>query len=373
MNNLRYLLEKEFKQIFRNSMILRLILVMPIIQLIIIPMAADYEVKHIRLAVVDQDQSPYSEQLANRLAASNYLDINQYTHTYEEALEQVELGKIDLVLTIPADFERSLISESHATIAMAADAVNPVKAGMGSSYAAQIIRTFNNDIRKEWILLPDYPPLPIIEIESAHWYNPHIRYVDFMAPGILGVLVTMVGAFLTALNIVAEKETGTIEQLNVTPLKKWQFIIGKLTPFWVLGLVSLTMGVIVSWIIFGLWPEGSLLTLYVVSMLYLISVLGIGLLVSTFAETQQQAILFAFFIMMVFILMSGLYTPVESMPDWAQWVAKLNPPTYFIRDIRAIYLKGSTLMDLRADLLIYAAFAIVFNTAAIWNYKKRAA
>lgn len=354
-------------------MILRLILVMPIIQLILIPLAADYEVKNIRLAIIDQDHSPYSEQLTNRLAASNYLNISQYTPTYKEALKQVEQGKVDLILTIPSNFERSLISESHATIAMAADAVNPVKAGMGSAYARQIIRNFNTDIRKEWLLLPDYPPLPIIEIESAHWYNPDIRYIDFMAPGILGVLVTMVGAFLAALNIVAEKESGTIEQLNVTPLKKWQFILGKLIPFWVLGLVSLTLGVIVAWIVFGLWPQGSLLTLYIVSMLYLISVLGIGLLVSTFAETQQQAILFAFFIMMVFILMSGLYTPVESMPDWAQWVAKLNPPTYFIRDIRAIYLKGSTLVDLSGDLVIYSAFALFFNGLAIWNYRKRAA
>jgi len=371
MSNLKFLLEKEFKQIFRNPLIMKLIIIMPIIQLILIPLAANYEVKHIRLGVVDQDHSPYSERLTQKLAVSNYFELTYYGKLYDEALDEVEQGEIDLILTIPPDFERNLIRDSEASIAMAADAVNPVKAGLGSSYAGQIIRDFNNDIRNEWMLLPDYPPMPLINIQSAHWYNPHIKYTHFMAPGVLGILVTMVGAFLTALNIVAEKEVGTIEQLNVTPLKKWEFILGKLAPFWLLGLVTVSIGIVVTRIIFGLWSVGSLGSVYVISMLYLVSVLGVGLLVSTFAETQQQAILFAFFILMVFILMSGLYTPVDSMPNWAQWIAKANPPTYFIRDIRAIYLKGSTLADLSNDLLIFVGFGVLFNALAIWNYRKR--
>lgn len=371
MSKLKFLLEKEFRQIFRNQMILKMILVMPVVQLILIPLAADYEVKNINLAIVDQDHSPYAAQLTQQLSASNYFQLQYHGSSYQEALTQVEQGAVDLIVSIPPRFERSLITDSKASLALAADAVNPVKAGMGSSYASQIIRDFNNSIRAEWMLLPDYPPQPIIEIESAHWYNPDIRYIDFMAPGILGILVTMVGGFLTALNIVAEKEIGTIEQLNVTPLKKWEFILGKLIPFWALGLVSVTLGIIVAKVIFGLWPVGSLLTLYLITMIYLVGILGVGLLISTLTDTQQQAILFAFFIMMVFILMSGLYTPIDSMPDWAQWIARFNPPSYYIKDIRAIYLKGSSLMDLRLDLLIFGAFALVFNTLAIWNYKKR--
>lgn len=371
MNTLRFLLVKEFKQIFRNPVILRLIIGMPIIQLIIIPLAADFEVKNLSLAIVDQDRSPYAQRLIQHFSVSPYFQLNLATSTYEEAVVAIENGEVDLALTIPPDFERTLVREDEATLFLAADAVNPVKAGLGSSHAARIIQDFNESVRAEWVQFPAFNPLPLVEVRSAHWYNPHINYVAFMAPGILGILVTMVGAFLTALNIVAEKEVGTIEQLNVTPIQKWQFILGKLIPFWVLGLVSITLGMVVAWLIFGLWPVGSLLTIYVLAMLYLLAVLGIGLLVSTFADNQQQATLFAFFIMMIFILMSGLFTPVESMPAWARAVASVNPPTYFIQGIRAVYLKGSTLADLGGSIAVIVGLAVVFNALAVWNYRKR--
>ena len=215
--------------------------------------------------------------------------------------------------------------------------------------------------------------LPQIKIQSAQWYNPHSDYHSFMVPGILAILVTMVGSFLTSLNIVAEKEAGTIEQLNVTPIKKTEFILGKLIPFWVIGLVSIVLGMGISLLIYDLWPVGSVSDIFIYSAIYLVAVLGIGLLVSTFADNQQQATLFAFFFMMIFILMGGLYTPIESMPEWAQVVAKLNPPMYFIKGIRAIYLKGSNLFDLRYDLLITAVFAVIFNVLAVLNYSKRSA
>ena len=150
-----------------------------------------------------------------------------------------------------------------------------------------------------------------------------------MVPGIMAILITMVGSFLAALNIVAEKEIGTIEQLNVTPLKKHEFILGKPIPFWVLGLISITIGIVVAFLVFGIVPVGSFITIYVFSAVYLLGVLGIGLLVSTISDTQQQATLFAFFFMMIFILLGGLYTPIESMPEWAQWLTKINPPALF--------------------------------------------
>jgi ABC-2 type transport system permease protein len=373
MNTLRFLLTKEFKQIFRHPVILRLIMIMPVIQLILIPLAADFEVKHLDLAVVDQDHSPYAQQLIQQLSASTYFDLVTTAPTYEQALVAVEKSEVDIVLTIPPDFESTLIRENEATLFLAADAVNPVKAGLGSAYALRIIQRFNQDVRLEWLQWPAFNPAPMIDIRSSLWYNPHINYVAFMAPGILGILVTMVGALLSALNIVAEKEAGTIEQLNVTPIKKWQFILGKLIPFWVLGLISITVGMFVAWVIFGLWPEGSFLAIYFLSMVYLLAVLGIGLLISTFADNQQQATLYAFFLIMCFILLSGLFTPVDSMPPWAQVVARLNPPTYFIQEIRAIYLKGSTLADLWQSLLIIFGLAVFFNTLAIWNYRKRVA
>lgn len=373
MNNLLILLQKEFRQIFRNPTILRMILAMPIIQLILIPFAADYEIKNISVSVVDLDHSDYSRRLVEKMAATGYFKLIEYGSSYQKTLQTVGKGETDIIMTIPADFEKSLIRENTASIHLAADAVNGVRAGLGSGYAAQIIADFNREIRSEWLTLSAFNEIPQIEITSASWYNPHFDYHLFMVPGILAILVTMVGSFMAALNIVAEKEAGTIEQLNVTPLKKHEFILGKLIPFWILGLVSITMGMVVAYLVFGIIPLGHYATVYAFAAVYLLGVLGIGLLISTFSDTQQQATLFSFFFMMIFILMGGLYTPVESMPVWAQWIAAFNPPAYFIKVIRAVFIKGSNFGDLIPEFYKMIAFALVFNTLAIVNYRKRSA
>ncbi len=346
---------------------------MPIIQLILIPLAADYEIKSLSISVIDQDHSSYSRRLTNKLTASGYFKLVDFGNSYPKATDNISKGQTDLILTIPPYFERDLIKENKAKLAIAADAVSNVKAGLGSAYAAQIIGDFNNEIRGEWLQLPRYSELPQISVTTANWYNPHIDYHLFMVPGILAILVTMVGSFLASLNIVSEKEVGTIEQINVTPIKKYEFVLGKLIPFWVLGMVTITIGMIVAFAIFRIVPLGSYLTIYGFSAVYLVAVLGIGLLISTFSESQQQATLFAFFFMMIFVLMSGLYTPIESMPDWANAIAQCNPPMYFVRVIRAVFIKGSGFMDLLSDFYKIIAMAVVFNALAIFNYRKRSA
>lgn len=372
MRRLKYLLEKEFRLIFRNPAILRMILIMPIIQLIIIPFAADYQIKNISLSVVDHDHSSYSSRLTGKLTASGYFKLVENTDRYATALQSVEQRKSDLIVEIPAGFERQLIKENKAPVSLNANAINGMKAGLGVAYAGQIIRDFNREVREEWILFPRFLPEPQIEIASSLWYNPHINYQLFMAPGILGVLITMVGAMLSSLNIVAEKEMGTIEQINVTPVQKYQFLLGKLVPFWILGLVSLTVGLIACRIVFGIWSQGSLFVVYGFSALYLLSVLGLGLLISTFADTQQQATLISFFFMLMFILLSGLYTPVESMPRWAQIVANLNPVTHYIQVIRAVFLKGSGWADILPQVGYILGFAVALNGLAVFRYRKRA-
>jgi ABC-2 type transport system permease protein len=198
-----------------------------------------------------------------------------------------------------------------------------------------------------------------------------MEYKYFMVPGILVLLVTLVGSFLTALNIVKEKEVGTIEQINVTPVKKYHFILGKLIPFWILGLIILTMGLLISFIAYGIRPAGSFLTIYAFAAVYLLAVLGLGLLISTYCSTQQQAMLISFFLIMIFILLGGLYTPIESMPVWAQWITKFNPVTYFIQVMRDVVLKGSTLRDVAPSIGIIFLFAIALNSWAVVNYRKR--
>jgi ABC-2 type transport system permease protein len=173
------------------------------------------------------------------------------------------------------------------------------------------------------------------------------------------------------LNIVREKEIGTIEQINVTPVKKYQFIIGKLIPFWVLGLIIMSIGFVIAWLVYGIIPVGSFFTIYVFAAVYLLAVLGLGLLISTYTSTQQQAMLLSFFMMMIFILLSGLYTSIDSMPEWAKWITRFNPVTYFIEVMRMVVLKGSGLSDLKNHILIVLGFAVLLNGWAIFNYKKR--
>lgn len=372
MRTLRFLLKKEFRQIFRNRAILAMVLVMPVIQLIILPLAANYEIKNIRITVVDNDHSDYSERLTHTITASGYFQLQQYTSSYKDAFKDITADQADLILAIPGGFERNLVREQSQQVFMAVNAINGVKAGLGGAYLSQIIQQFNQRIQTE--LVPgsttSEQPSASIGLTHTNWFNPHLKYSVFMVPGILSILITMVGGFLSALNIVREKEIGTIEQINVTPIKKHLFILGKLIPFWLLGNVVFTFGLFVSWAFYGIISVGSLFVLYGFLWVYLLAVLGLGLLISTYSQTQQQAMLIMFFFMMIFILMSGLFTPIESMPEWAIQLTRLNPVSYFVKVMRMVMLKGSNWSDILPQTLSIAVIAIILNLWAIIHYKK---
>lgn len=370
MRTIQFLLRKEFKQIFRNRTILLMIIVMPIMQLLILPLAANYEVKNIDLSVVDYDHSSFSQKLISKITASGYFKLQGYNASFNEAFRLIESSKADLILEIPQGFEENLVRENEEKIFIAANAINGAKAGLGTIYLSSIIRNYNNDIRMEWLQPDRNNPVPKIEIASSNWFNPFLNYTIFMVPGILAILVTMVGGFFTALNIVKEKEVGTIEQINVTPIKKQYFILGKLIPFWILGNVVFTIGLLITWLVYGIVPVGNLMVLYGFVWLFLLAVLGFGLLISTYSDTQQQAMLIMFFFMMVFILMGGLFTPIDSMPPWAQAIAKLNPVSYMIDVMRMVILKGSGWKDIFPQLWKIALIAVALNLWAILNYKK---
>jgi ABC-2 type transport system permease protein len=371
MRTLRFLLQKEFRQVFRDPSILRIIFVMPVIQLLILPWAADYEVKDINLAVVDHDHSSYSRQLVSKITSSGYFRLQAYEDSYRAALNDIEKDRADLILEIPSSFEKQLVKEDEASLFIAVNAINGVKANLGGAYLRSIVQDYNREVRTEWIQFPRFSPETTIEVTSSNWFNPMMNYKYFMVPGILVILVTMVGSFLAALNIVKEKEIGTIEQINVTPVRKYQFILGKLIPFWVLGLLVLSIGMLIARLAYGIVPAGSLLTIYVFAAVYLLAVLGLGLLVSTFTSTQQQAMLISFFMMMVFILLGGLYTSIDSMPAWARAIARVNPVSYFIDVMRMVVLKGSGLGDIKNHLFIVFGFAVFFIGWAVISYRKR--
>ena len=371
MRTLKFLLQKEFRQIFRDPSIIRIIFVMPVIQLLILPWAADYEIKDIRLSIIDHDHSSYSRQLISKVTATNYFLLDQYSDSYAQSEKEMERGKVDIALEIPADFERTLIKENEAPVFLSVNAVNGTKAGLGSAYLQSIIRDFNSEVRLKWIQMPRFSPELQIDVVTANWFNPLMNYKFFMVPGILAVLLTMVGASLSALNIVKEKEIGTIEQINVTPIKKYHFILGKLIPFWVIGLVILSIGLTIAWLVYGIVPLGSFLVIYCFAALYLLTVLGLGLLISTVTNNQQQAMLISFFLIMVFVLLGGLYTSIDSMPGWAKAITKINPVAYFVEVIRMVVLKGSGFADISHHMLTMLGFAIVLNGWAIYSYKKR--
>ncbi|HTN37171.1 MAG TPA: ABC transporter permease [Arachidicoccus sp.] len=371
MRTLIFLLKKEFRQIRRNKAILLMVMVMPVIQLIILPLAADYEIKNIHLTLVDHDHSTFSTRLAHTITASGYFQLQQYTDQYSVAYRDIEQDKSDLILEIPAGFERNLVREHHQTLFIAVNAINGVKAGLGASYLSSILQRFNQELGAGTINRTPYVASgPKIKLTYSNWYNPHMSYRVFMVPAILSILITMVGGFLSALNIVREKETGTIEQINVTPIKKHLFILGKLIPFWILGNIVFTLGLVVCWVFYGILSLGSLFVLYGFVWIYLLAVLGFGLLISTYSHTQQQAMLIMFFFMMIFILMGGLFTPIESMPHWAQIIARLNPVSYFVKVIRMVMLKGSGWQDILPQTRSIGVMAIVLNLWAVLHYKK---
>ena len=371
MRTLKFILRKEFRQIFRDPSILRIILIMPVIQLLILPWAADYEIKNIKLAVVDHDHSEYSRQLINKITSSGYFILTDFSSSYEHSLEEIEKDKADLVLQIPDHFEKDLVKEDEAKLYMALNAINGTKANLGGAYLRNIIQDYNKQVRTEWIQFPKFSQETQIEVTSSNWFNPLMNYKYFMVPGILVILLTMVGTNLAAINIVKEKEIGTIEQINVTPIKKYHFVLGKLIPFWIMGLVVLTIGLTIARLAYGIIPAGSFLTIYVFAAIYLLAVLGLGLLISTYSINQQQSMLLSFFLMMIFILLGGLYTSIDSMPEWAKWITRFNPVSYFIEVMRMVVLKGSSLADIKYHLMAMGGFAVAFNGWAIVSYRKR--
>jgi ABC-2 type transport system permease protein len=368
MRALRFLLQKEFKQIFRDRIILAMMLVMPSAQLIVLPLAADYEVRNVQVAVIDHDHSTTSRRLVDKIAHGAYFKLVQTPGTMTDAMRGIEANTIDVALEIPAGFERGLARDARQTLFMAVNAINGVKANIGAAYLSRVIQDHAAGLRLE--LLPDLPSQAGIDLRTIDRFNPHLNYRTYMVPGILALLLTMIAVYLSALNIVREKEIGTIEQLNVTPLTKLQFITGKLIPFWVLGLVVFSIGLLLARLVYGIVPVGSIGVLYLFAGIYIIAVLGLGLLISTIAATQQQAMFVAFFFMMIFIMMGGLFTSIDSMPAWAQWITRFNPVRYIIDVMRMVVLKGSTLHDIRHHLLIIAGFAVVLNTLAIVSYRK---
>lgn len=367
MRIILYLLQKEFLQIFRNKTMLPLIFVLPVVQLVVLVNAATMDMKNIRVTVVDHDISSISRQLIQKLDASPFFDVQDMVLEKGQGMDHLHENETDVILIIPPDCERRLERETVAKVQIIADAIDATKAQLAYGYLGNVIMDLSRHLQMERIELTDVKQ---VEVVSSFWYNPELNYKYYMLPGILVILVTIIGMFLSAMNLVREKEIGTAEQINVTPVKKHQFIIGKLVPFWVIGMVELALGLLVGQLLYGIPYVGNLFVLFCFAGIYLVAVLGIGLLLSLQAATQQQVMLMNYFFALIFILMSGVFTAVENMPAWAQELNRINPIYYFMSVMRNVLLKGAGFADLAPEFVSMSIYACISLPLAVISYRK---
>ncbi|WP_455586392.1 ABC transporter permease [Bacteroides sp.] len=393
---IKFLLEKEFKQLMRNSFLPRLILLFPCMVMILMPWAMNLEIKNISLNIVDNDHSVTSRRLIDKIAASTYFHLTGLPGSYDEALKNIEVGDADVILEIPKYFERDCTGGSSPHVLIAANAVNGTKGGLGGSYLSNIIQGYateavlparggtpsdrGGDIAAQDVSTVgaaqlstfnfQFSTLEGAQLSTLNLFNPNLNYKLFMIPALMVMLLTLICGFLPALNIVGEKEVGTIEQINVTPVSKFTFILAKLLPYWLIGFVVLTICFILAWLLYGITPIGHFLVIYFFAVLFVLAMSGLGLVISNHSATMQQSMFVMWFCMLILILMSGLFTPISSMPEWAQVITVVNPLKYLMQVMRSVYLRGGGIGDLLPELGALLAFALLANIWAVKSFKK---
>jgi ABC-type multidrug transport system permease subunit len=381
MRRILYLTQAEVLHIVRDRILLAQVLIVPVVQLLILSNAATFEIHNTPIHIVDLDRTVVSRGLVSHLAANGHFRIVEATPSADRGDEGMSRGNVSMVVVIPRDFEASLVRTGVGQVQLSVNAEKGSAAGIVQSYAAQVLNQYANELasgrRPLYQALGDSmrwgpPSSGPLEVRVRPRYNETQNYKHYMVPGILVGLMTIIGTLLSAQNIAREKELGTLEQLNVTPITRGQFIIAKLLPFWVLGLVELSLGLVVGVLVFGIPVRGSVPLLYGVAAIYLTVALGIGLWISSLVETQQQAMFVTFFIVIIYLLMSGLFTPIDSMAPWVRSVTEVNPVRHFVTISRAILMKGAGPAEIAQPFLILAVSALGILTVAVRQYRKSA-
>jgi ABC-2 type transport system permease protein len=372
MRTILYLIRKEFIQIFRNKFISKAIFAVPVIQMLILVPAITFQIKNINLGIVDNDMSHESRELVSKLQGSPFFRVTSSAFSTAGADNLLHSNKCDIILQIPSGFGKDIGNGKQGKLMASVDAINASNAQLIWAYFNGVLGDYNADLIKETLNSVPLHTAPRIEVTNRYWYNELLNYKYYMLPGILVILVTAVGFLLSGLNMVREKEIGTIEQINVTPVRKYHFIMGKMVPFLIIGLIDLALGLVLGKLAFNIPFEGSIFLLFLGSTIFLIAVLGMALFISTFSGSQQQYMFVAFFCMIIFILMSGIFTPYESMPVWAQDFNLINPVAYLMRINRMVMLKGSDIRDISREIYSLTVIALVFYSLAVRRYQKTA-
>jgi ABC-2 type transport system permease protein len=367
---------KEFLQIFRDHTTVVQIFMIPIVQLLVLSNAATFDLKQTRVLVVDEDRTTVSAGLVQRLEAGRQFRVVRAEPTTTGVEHALLDREVTAIIHIPRDFESDLVLHGRAPVQLVLNAeegaaVGIVQSNAGAildSYAAELERSLPRLARSQSVL-----GSATLDLRTQRWFNPTRNYKHYMVPALMVALTTIIGLLLTAQNITREYELGTLEQLNVTPMTKVQFIAAKLIPFWLLSLVIFSIGLTIGRLVFGIPMRGNLLLVYLALMVYLVVVLGLGLWISTITRTQQQAMFVAFFVILIFLLMGGLFTPVDSMPDWAQAVAQANPVKHFVFIMRAVLVRGAGLETVAAPIVGLALAGIAVLALAVNRYHKSTA
>ncbi len=362
---LKALLVKEVKLMKRNPLIPKIIVGMPIMVMLVLPLVANLDVKNVGIAVVDNDHSQLSRRMIADIDASEFLAVKSIAGTYGEAMKSIEDGESDVILTIPSHYSRD-IAQGNVNIDIEANGVNATKGMLGAQYVSQSIMQTLMQWRSENGITVSVPETSVINL-----YNPTLNFRNYMIPALIVVLLIIICGFLPALNLVSEKESGTIEAMNVTPVSRFSFVLSKLIPFWIVGLIVVTVGMTVGWLVYGLMPVGNIGAIYLAAILFSLALSGLGVTIANKSATMLQSIFVMFAFIMIFQLMSGLFTPIRSMPEWAQYITYAIPPRYFIEIMRSVYLKGAGIADLWIQYAAITAFAVFFSFLAAITYSKR--
>lgn len=357
---LKYLIQKEFLQIRRNAFLPRLIVLFPVVIMCVTPWIMNMEVRNVKVEVVDNDRSALSRQIVNSIAASKYFIFNGQRDTYNEALEDIELSKTDIILVIPQKFGRDTDLGIRRQVLIAANAVNGTKGAIGSIYLSQIV-TEKAD--------PDVEALQK-KVTSLFLYNKKYDFKLFMIPALFAIVMMLMTGYLPALNIVGEKEAGTIEQINVTPVSKLMFILAKLIPYWLISIFVITVCLILAWLIYGITSAGPIWLIYVLAILLALFFSSFGLIISNYSDTMQQAIFVMWFFVVMMLLLSGLFTPTRSMPAWAYMTTYINPVSYFVEAVRNVFIRGGNIMNVWNQILALSGIGLFMGTWAVLSYKK---
>lgn len=372
MQRILYLIQKEFRQILREKAFIGLIFGMPFIQIVILGFAITTDVKNVPITIVDLDHSSMSRSLTEAFSVTESFNYIGLAESEKHAQKLIDAGMVKIAVIIPPNFERDLKNGAQPQVQAVIDGVDGNSAGVALAYVNQI--AFK--LQREWLGASGMPAakmkdVHLTEIRPRMLYNPSLESVNNIVPGIIAVLLTMITAFLTGMSIVKEKEIGTLEQLMVTPISNSELLLGKIIPFVIVAFLLMNVGILAAGLIFGLWMEGSLLALYVMSLLFILSTLGVGIFASTITKTQQQAMFIVWFFMIFAILLSGFFIPIENMPKGIQIITYLNPLRYFMVVIREIYLKGTEFMYLWKEALAMAAFGLFTFISAALRFQKR--